>query len=79
MLHINEMFEFSKQNKDIVYRMRTIGGPDFEIEVMVKDVIEMKELVSKIRERFSNVIEFFRVHRFEYTIKQVYLPGVILD
>jgi len=75
MSRIKEMFEFAKQHKNIVYRMRTIGGPDFEIEVMVKDVIEMKKLINEIREKFSNVIEFSRFHRFEYTIKQVYLPG----
>lgn len=75
MSHIKEMFEFAKQHKNIVYRMRTIGGPDFEIEVMVKDVIEMKKLIDEIREKFSTSIEFFRFHRFEYTIKQVYLPG----
>ena len=72
---IKEMFEFAKQHKNIVYRMRTIGGPDFEIEVMVKDVLEMKKVINEIREMFSDTIEHYRFHRFEYTIKQVYLPG----
>jgi len=76
LVHINKMFEFSKVHKNIVYRMRTIGGPDFEIEVMVKDIIEMKKLIDEIRKKFSGLIEFSRFHRFEYTIKQVYLPGV---
>ena len=72
---IKEMFEFAKQHKNIVYRMRTIGGPDFEVEVMVKEVIEMKNLIDEIRGIFSDTIEHYRFHRFEYTIKQVYLPG----
>ncbi len=72
---IKEMNEFAKQNKNIVYRMRTIGGPDFEVEAMVKDVTEMNRLVAEIRKRFSGCIEYSRFHRFEYTIKQVYLPG----
>ena len=72
---IKEMFEFAKQHKNIVYRMRTIGGPDFEIEVMIKDVLEMKKVVNEIREMFSDTIEHYLFHRFEYTIKQVYLPG----
>lgn len=75
MSRIKEMFEFAKQHKHIVYRMRTIGGPDFEIEVMIKDVIDMKKLIDEIREKYSSFIEFYRFHRFEYTIKQVYLPG----
>jgi Lrp/AsnC family leucine-responsive transcriptional regulator len=75
MSRIKGMFEFAKRHKNIVYMMRTIGGPDFEIEVMVKDVVEMKKIINEIREKFSDVIEFSRFHRFEYTIKQVYLPG----
>lgn len=74
ILNLKRMFEFAKQYKNIVYRMRTIGGPDFEIEVMVKNVFEMKELINEIRKNFPN-IESYRFHRFEYTIKQVYLPG----
>ena len=73
--HIKEMFQFARQHKNIVYRMRTIGGPDFEIEAMVKDVTDMKKLINEIRAKFSDFIEFSRFHRFEYTIKQVYLPG----
>lgn len=75
LTRIKEMFEFAKQQRNIVYQMRTIGGPEFEIEVMVKDVTEMNQLVSEIRKRFSECIEYSRFHRFEYTIKQVYLPG----
>jgi hypothetical protein len=55
--------------------MTTIGGPDFEIEVMVKNVTDMKKLVNEIRAKFSEFIEFSVFRRFEYTIKQVYLPG----
>ncbi len=74
MEEIKEMFKFAKSDKNIVYRMRTIGGPDFEIEAMVKSVGDMKNLINQIRKKFKN-IEFYRFHRFEYTIKQVYLPG----
>ncbi len=72
---LNSLHEFAKQHKNIVYRMRTIGGPDFEIEVMIKDVIAMKNIVAEIRKHFPNIINRYRFHRFEYTIKQVYLPG----
>lgn len=72
---INEMFDFAKNHKNIVYRMRTIGGPDFEIEMVVKDVIEMKKIVNEILERFAKSIDFYRFHRFDYTLKQIYLPG----
>lgn len=72
---LNTLNQFAKQHKNIVYRMKTIGGPDFEIEVMVKDVVEMREIINEIREKFSDYIETYRFHRFEYTIKQIYLPS----
>ena len=72
---VKEMNAYAKQHKNVVYRMRTIGGPDFEIEVIVKDVIEMKKIINEIRERFPNSISYYRFHRFEYSIKQIYLPG----
>jgi len=75
MSKIKTMFEFAKQHKDIIYRMRTIGGPDLEIELMVKDVTKMREIVDQIRKKFPDVIGEYKIHRFEYTIKQVYLPG----
>ena len=73
--HLHEMNEYAKQHKNVVYRMRTIGGPDFEIEIVVKDAIEMKQVINDIRKRFPKQIKFYRFHRFEYTIKQIYLPG----
>ena len=77
MTRLKEMNEYAKQHKNVVYRMRTIGGPDFEIEVIVKDVIEMKRIINEIRERFPDIIGHYRFHRFEYSIKQIYLPGEI--
>jgi DNA-binding Lrp family transcriptional regulator len=72
---IDEMFEYSKIHPDIIYRMRTIGGPDFEIEVLVQGPKKLRELIDLIRKKF-NEIDYYRVHRFEYTVKQVYLPGI---
>ncbi len=75
MRHLPMMESFAKEHPQIVYRMRTIGGPDFEIEVIVKDAIELKELINEIRYKFGDAIKFNRFHRFEFSIKQIYLPG----
>lgn len=76
---IDNMNEFAKLDKNIVYRMRTIGGPDFEIEAMVKSSTELKELIMKIRKTFPDTIKNYRILEFEKTIKQVYLPGQELN
>lgn len=72
-----EMLDFARKHKNIVYLMRTIGGPDYEIEAMVSNASELTKLINEIREKFSECIEYYRYHRFEQTIKQVYLPGEI--
>ena len=72
---IKEMFEYAKIHKNVVYRMETIGGPELEIEVMIKDNAEIKILIENIRKKFAGIIETYRIHRFDYTIKQIYLPG----
>jgi len=77
---LNEMYEFAKEHTNIKNVMKTVGGPDFEIEVLVKDVIELRKLIDEIRDKFSKVIDYWRYNRFVKTIKQVYLPiNVQLD
>lgn len=79
MGRVEEMNTYAKLHPNVVYRMRTIGGPDFEIEIVVKDVIEMKKVVDEIRKRFPDMISHYRFHRFDYSIKQIYLPGESLE
>lgn len=76
---LKEMYNFAKYHKNIVYRMSTIGGPDFEIEMIVGNVSEMKEIINQIISKFSKSIDYYRFHRFDYTLKQIYLPGEKLD
>ena len=68
------MYEFAKQHPNIKNVIRTIGGPDFEIEVWVKDVANLRRLIDELREKYSEVIDYWRYNRFVKTIKQVYLP-----
>jgi len=57
--------------------MKTSGGPDYEIELVVKDSNELNEIISKIRKQFFKVIEYSRTHKLAKTIKQIYLPEKI--
>lgn len=75
LTRIKEMIEFAKQHPKIVYLMRTIGGPDYEIEIMIKETDEINQIIQEIRTKFTDTIEHNRFHRFEHTIKQIYLPG----
>lgn len=75
----SEMQEFAKAHKKIVYMMKTIGGPEYEVEAIVKGANELEELINEIRSKFRNEVEYFRFHRFVRTIKQVYLPGQLIE
>lgn len=71
---LDEMYTFARNHPNIKNVMKTIGGPDFEIEVLVKDLFELRGLIDEIRSEFSNDIDYWRFNRFVKTIKQVYLP-----
>ncbi|RLE38531.1 hypothetical protein DRJ17_03760 [Candidatus Woesearchaeota archaeon] len=71
---LTEMYEFARQHPNIKNLMKTIGGPDYEIEVLVKNVEELRNIINEIRSKFSDVIDYWRYNRFVETIKQVYLP-----
>lgn len=71
---LNEMYEFARQHPNVKNVMKTMGGPDYEIEVIVKNVEELRSIIDEIRAQFSEVIDYWRYNRFVKTIKQVYLP-----
>jgi len=52
----NELFEFCKSHKNIYQINRSIGGADFEIEVIVKDLVHLLELIDEIKTNFKDVV-----------------------
>jgi len=76
---INEMYSFAKNHEKIAYVMKTFGGPDYEIEVFVENIAELNKIIRDVRENFSKVIEHYRFHHVSHTIKQVYLPGQLIE
>ncbi len=76
---IKEMYDFARQHKQIGYVMRTFGGPDYEVEIYVQEEHELKEIIDEIRSKFYGVIESYRFHYVSETIKQVYLPGQVIE
>ena len=57
-----ELFDYCKQNKYIYQINKTIGGADFEIEAIVKDLNHLLELIDEIKSKFKeaiNEVEYF--------------------
>ena len=51
-----ELFEFCKRHKNIYQINKSIGGADFEIEVIVKDLNHLLSLIDEIKNHFKDVI-----------------------
>lgn len=51
-----ELHEHCKMHNQIYQINKTIGGADFEIEVIVKDQVHLTMLIDEIKTQFSNVI-----------------------
>ncbi len=52
----NELHEYCKMHKHIYQINKTIGGADFEIEVIVKDQAQLTALIDELKTTFSSVI-----------------------
>jgi DNA-binding Lrp family transcriptional regulator len=69
--HNKGLFEFCKNNKFIYQVNKSIGGADFEIEVVVKDLVHLNKLIEEIKENFKEDIkdiEYFGFSKF-YLLK----------
>lgn len=51
-----ELFEYCRMHKNIYQINRTIGGADFEIEVIVHDTSHLFKIIDEIKTRFKDVI-----------------------
>lgn len=51
-----EIFEYSKHHKNIYQINKSIGGADFEMEVIVKDLNHLISLIDEIKIRFNDVV-----------------------
>ena len=51
-----ELFEFCKTHKNVYQINKSIGGADFEIEVIVKDLKHLLNLIDEIKSAFKEVI-----------------------
>ncbi len=63
----NSLFEYCRRHKNIYQINKTIGGADFEIEVIVRDLAELIKLIEELKINFKDVIndvEYFSFSTF---------------
>ena len=54
-----ELFEYLKQHKYFYQVNRSIGGADFETEIVVKSLSHLLDILEKVVKRFSDVIKAY--------------------
>lgn len=65
---------FILSNPNIIYRDYVIGGHSCEIEVQVKNETELRDLISKIKEKFSSIIRDYEILHYYKEHKLLSLP-----
>lgn len=68
-----KFIEFCKQQKNIIYLSKTIGGSDLEIYFEIETIETYLELMKKIRKEFPEITKwnyniFSKYHKFNYFI-----------
>jgi len=59
-----EIYEYCKQHKNIYQIMNSIGGADFEMSVVVKDLYHLIEILDELKEKFKEVINDYEYFGF---------------
>ena len=60
-----ELFEFIKLHHNFYQINESIGGADFETEIVVKDLVQLLEILEEVMQRFKDVIRYYQY--FGYT------------
>jgi len=69
-----ELYQFCEYNKNIYQIIKSIGGADFEISVVVKDLYELLKLMNETKEQFKDVINDYEYFGFSVFQKLSFVP-----
>ena len=69
-----QIFEYCKQHKNFYQINNSIGGADFELEVIVRDLNHLFEIMNDLVNKFSDVIKNYEYMGFSLFPKLAYIP-----
>jgi len=72
-----DFLEYCKNHPNIVYQEMAVGGDDFEIEIQVENMVELRKVIDDIKDRFSDVISDYNISHVYHKHKSVFFPIVI--
>jgi len=65
---------YIKENPNIVYDNKVLGGEDVEIEIQVRNPEELRKILKEIKEKFSAIIRTYSTMLFYKEHKFVFFP-----
>lgn len=65
---------FIRKHPRVIYDNHVLGGEDFEIEVQVRSLKEIREFINKLKEKFSDIIREYHTMLFYKEHKFVFFP-----
>ena len=65
---------FIKQHPRVIYDNEVLGGADFEIEIQVESLIQLREFLNEMKEKFSDIINDYSTMLFYKEHKYIFFP-----
>lgn len=63
---IKDFQVYAKEHPNIVYDEEIMGGDDYEIEVQVKDIRDLRKIIEEIKVKFTDILYDYRIlHIYE--------------
>lgn len=66
--------EYIKYQPNIVYYDKVLGGDDIEIEIQVKDMFELRQIMSEMKNDFGDIIKDDKILEYYKEHKYFFLP-----
>jgi DNA-binding Lrp family transcriptional regulator len=70
----NEIYNYCKHHKNIYQIMRSIGGSDFEMSIIVNDLYHLISIMEELKEKFKKVINHYEYFGFSAIPKLSFVP-----
>jgi DNA-binding Lrp family transcriptional regulator len=53
--------DYAEEQPNIVYDEEVVGGDDYEVEIQVKDIVELRKIIEDIRLKFNDIIQDYKI------------------
>jgi Lrp/AsnC family leucine-responsive transcriptional regulator len=78
--NINKLVKYFKENKRVIFYYRYFSGLwDFDIGILVKDSLELREFINELRDKFSDIIKINDFFLLLEEISDNSLPKIVFE